>query len=38
MEKDAVKFTVDQMLALKRISQEKKLKGANVLNEYTTAV
>lgn len=35
MEKDAVKFTVDQVRALKRIAQEKKLKGADVLNEYT---
>ena len=35
MEKDAVKFTVDQVLALKRIAQENKLKGADVLNEYT---
>lgn len=35
MEKDAVKFTVNQVRALKRIAQEKKLKGADVLNEYT---
>ena len=35
MEKDAAKFTVDQVRALKRIAQEKKLKGADVLNEYT---
>ena len=35
MEKDAVKFTVNQVRALKRIAQEKKLKGSDVLNEYT---
>ena len=35
MEKDAVKFTVNQVRALKRIAQEKKLNGADVLNEYT---
>ena len=35
MEKDAVEFTIDQVRALKRIAQEKKLKGADVLNEYT---
>ena len=38
MEKDEVKSTVDQVLPIKRISQEKKLNGADVLNEHTTAV
>lgn len=35
MEKDAVKFTKDQVRALKRIALEKKLKGAEILNDYT---
>lgn len=35
MTKSAVKFTIPQIRALKRIALEKKLKGADVLNEYT---
>ena len=35
MTKSAVKFSIGQIQALKRIAQEKKLKGADVLNEYT---
>ena len=35
MTKSAVKFTIPQIEALKRIAVEKKLKGADVLNEYT---
>lgn len=35
MIKSAVKFTIPQIEALKRIALEKKLKGADVLNEYT---
>lgn len=32
IEKDAVKFTRDQVRELKRLALEKKLKGADVLN------
>lgn len=35
IEKSAVKFTKEQVRALKRIALEKKLKGADVLNDYT---
>ena len=35
MTKSAVKFSIGQIQALKRIAKEKKLKGADVLNEYT---
>ena len=35
MEKDAVRFTPEQIRALKRIAVEKKLKGYEVLNQYT---
>ena len=35
MTKSAVKFSIGQIQALTRIAQEKKLKGADVLNEYT---
>ena len=35
MTKSAVKFSMGQIQALKRIAKEKKLKGADVLNEYT---
>ena len=35
MEKDAVRFTKEQIHALKRIANEQKLKGADVLDKYT---
>ena len=35
MTKSAVKFTIPQIQALKRIALERKLKGSDVLNEYT---
>ena len=35
MTKSAAKFSIGQIQALKRIAKEKKLKGADVLNEYT---
>lgn len=35
MYKSAVKFTKEQVVALKRLAQEKKLKGAGILNEFT---
>lgn len=35
MTKSAVKFTIPQIQALKRIAMEKKLKGADILSKYT---
>ena len=35
MEKRSVKFTKEQVRELKRIALEKKLKGADVLNDFT---
>lgn len=35
MTKSAVRFTKDQIRSLKRIAFEKKLKGAEILNEFT---
>ncbi len=35
MTKSAVKFTADQIRNLKRMANEKKLKGADVLDQYT---
>ena len=35
MIKSAVKFTIPQIQAIKRIAMEKKLKGADILSEYT---
>lgn len=35
MQKIAVSFTVDQVRALKRIAQAKKLRGSKILDEYT---
>ena len=35
MKKEAMRFTKDQVRELKRIALEKKLKGADVLNEFS---
>lgn len=35
MYKSAVKFTKDEVIALKQIAKEQKLKGASILDEFT---